>query len=35
VGIRTDNGRFKFELLAVEAAGHGKDTPCHAADEDE
>ena len=35
VGVRTDNGRFKFELLAVEAAGHRKDTPCHAADEDE
>lgn len=35
VGVRTDNGRFKFELLAVEAEGHRKDTPCHAADEDE
>jgi hypothetical protein len=35
VGVRTDNGRFTFALRAVEAAGHGKDTPCHAADEDE
>lgn len=35
VGVRTDNGRFKFELFAVEALGHGKDTPCRAADEDE
>lgn len=35
VGVRTDNGRFKFQLFAVEAFGHGKDTPCRAADEDE
>src|SRR5260370_11164412 len=35
VGVRTDNGRFKFELFAVEAEGHHKETPCHAADEDE
>ena len=35
VGVRTDNGRFKFELFAVEALGHGKETPCHAADEEE
>lgn len=35
VGVRTDNGRFKFELFAVEAEGHRKDTPCRATDEDE
>jgi len=35
VGVRTDNGRFKFELFAVKAFGHGKDTPCRTADEDE
>lgn len=35
VGVRTDNGRFKFELLASEPVGHGEKTPCHAADEEE
>ena len=28
VGVRTDNGRFKFELFA-EKDEHGKATPCH------
>jgi hypothetical protein len=35
VGVRTDNGRFKFELLASPAAGHGENPPCHAAEQDE
>jgi hypothetical protein len=35
VGVRTDNGRFKFELLAGERTGHGETAPCHAGDEDE
>lgn len=35
VGVRTDNGRFKFELLAGGRTGHGETAPCHAAQEDE
>ncbi len=35
VGVRSDNGRFKFELFARPATGDAESTPCHAADEDE
>jgi len=34
VGVRTDNGRFKFELFAGEPASENK-TACHATEEDE
>ena len=35
VGIRTDNGRFKFELFTDPPLSSGSPLPCHAADEDE
>src|SRR5215469_440415 len=35
VGIRTDNGRFKFELFTDRLLSSGPPLPCHAADEDE
>jgi hypothetical protein len=36
VGVRSDNARFEFELLAGEPKpGRTSETPCHASDEDE
>jgi hypothetical protein len=35
VGVRTDNGRFKFELFTDKPLSSGSPLPCHAANEDE
>jgi hypothetical protein len=35
VGVRTDNGRFKFQLFASPRSGSGENPPCHAADGDD
>jgi len=34
-GVRTDNGRFKFELLSSQPVPGNQNPPCHAADQDE
>ena len=34
-GVRTDNGRFKFEFFSSEPVHGEKNPPCHAADGDE
>lgn len=34
-GVRTDNGRFKFEFFASPPSGQSKNPPCHAAEGDE
>jgi hypothetical protein len=34
-GVRTDNGRFKFEFFSSPPAPGGEKLPCHAADGDE
>ncbi len=34
-GVRSDNGRFKFEFFARPSPDHAESAPCHAADEDE
>ncbi len=34
-GVRTDNGRFKFEFFSSPRSAHGENLPCHAADGDE
>jgi hypothetical protein len=34
-GVRTDNGRFKFEFFSSPPASNGENLPCHAADGDE
>ena len=34
-GVRTDNGRFKFEFFSSKPVGGKKNPPCHAADGDE
>jgi hypothetical protein len=34
-GVRTDNGRFKFEFFSSPPSGHGEKPPCHAAEGDE
>jgi hypothetical protein len=35
VGVRTDNGHFRFELFAGRPEKDGATTPCHAGGEDE
>jgi hypothetical protein len=34
-GVRTDNGRFKFEFFSSPPTNRGENPPCHAADADE
>lgn len=34
-GVRTDNGRFKFEFFSSPPTGQGENPPCHAAEGDE